>query len=237
MLTFAFPTDGRAPSARDASSLAAGSCLEDQNHEDRYFFHRGRPSPRPRPASTGQHPASCLVARRGEFAQTLLPRWQLIDGDHSHITGQGYHHCRGDHTSRSPSRQAAHGRSSRQVPDHVLHLQLPRRCPLNHCTLTSAPRRDPAKLSPLQATLNSKSPWLTPFGRESEADAVKRGFKVENSDFLTTYNAYCSWREASGNGYEREFCRVSLLRRLSASLASSDPLALRKTSSVSRTCR
>lgn len=60
-----------------------------------------------------------------------------------------------------------------------------------------------------QATLNSKSPWLTPFGRESEADAVKRGFKIENSDFLTTYNAYCSWREASGNGYEREFCRVS----------------------------
>lgn len=59
-----------------------------------------------------------------------------------------------------------------------------------------------------QAGLNSKSPWLTPFGRESEADAVKRSFKVENSDFLTLYNAYCSWREASANGFEREFTRV-----------------------------
>ncbi|GAA5943107.1 hypothetical protein JCM1841_003894 [Sporobolomyces salmonicolor] len=63
----------------------------------------------------------------------------------------------------------------------------------------------------ITAALNSKSPWLTPFGREAEADAVKRGFKVENSDFLTTYNAYCSWREASGNGYEREFTRKSFL--------------------------
>ncbi|GAA6008894.1 hypothetical protein JCM11491_003823 [Sporobolomyces phaffii] len=63
----------------------------------------------------------------------------------------------------------------------------------------------------ITAALNSKSPWLTPFGRESEADAVKRSFKVENSDFLTTYNAYCSWREASANGFEREFTRKSFL--------------------------
>ncbi|GAA5927842.1 uncharacterized protein JCM15063_006009 [Sporobolomyces koalae] len=63
----------------------------------------------------------------------------------------------------------------------------------------------------ITAALNSKSPWLTPFGREAEADAVKRNFKVENSDFLTTYNAYCSWREASANGYEREFTRKSFL--------------------------
>ncbi|GAA5955052.1 hypothetical protein JCM3765_003173 [Sporobolomyces pararoseus] len=63
----------------------------------------------------------------------------------------------------------------------------------------------------ITAALNSKSPWLTPFGREAEADAVKRSFKVENSDFLTTYNAYCSWREASANGFEREFTRKSFL--------------------------
>ncbi|GAA6061389.1 hypothetical protein JCM10212_000649 [Sporobolomyces blumeae] len=63
----------------------------------------------------------------------------------------------------------------------------------------------------ITAALNSKSPWLTPFGREAEADAVKRSFKVENSDFLTTYNAYCSWREASANGYEREFTRKNFL--------------------------
>ncbi|SCZ98775.1 BZ3500_MvSof-1268-A1-R1_Chr7-1g09268 [Microbotryum saponariae] len=63
----------------------------------------------------------------------------------------------------------------------------------------------------IAAALNAKSPWMTPFGREAEADAVKRGFKVENSDFLTLYNAYCSWREASGNGYEREFTRKNFL--------------------------
>ncbi|SGY79422.1 BQ5605_C008g05127 [Microbotryum silenes-dioicae] len=63
----------------------------------------------------------------------------------------------------------------------------------------------------ITAALNAKSPWMTPFGREAEADAVKRGFKVENSDFLTLYNAYCSWREASGNGYEREFTRKNFL--------------------------
>lgn len=64
--------------------------------------------------------------------------------------------------------------------------------------------------------LNAKSPWLTPFGREAEADAVKRGFKIENSDFLTTYNAYTVWREASGNGFEREFCRVSSIEPVCA---------------------
>ncbi|GAA6051223.1 hypothetical protein JCM3770_005879 [Rhodotorula araucariae] len=63
----------------------------------------------------------------------------------------------------------------------------------------------------ITAALNSKSPWVTPFGREHEADTVKRGFKVENSDFLTLYNAYCCWREACSNNYEREFCRKSFL--------------------------
>jgi ATP-dependent RNA helicase DHX29 len=64
----------------------------------------------------------------------------------------------------------------------------------------------------ITAALNSKTPWLTPFGREAEADLVKRSFKIENSDFLTLYNAYCLWRDACGNGYEREFTRVSLAR-------------------------
>lgn len=63
----------------------------------------------------------------------------------------------------------------------------------------------------ITAALNSKSPWVTPFGRETEADAVKRSFKIENSDFLTLFNAYNSWREASSNGYDREFCRKSFL--------------------------
>jgi ATP-dependent RNA helicase DHX29 len=67
----------------------------------------------------------------------------------------------------------------------------------------------------IQAALNSKSPWITPFGRESEADAVKRGFKIENSDFLTTYNAYCCWRDSCSNNYEHQFIRVRLFRLIS----------------------
>ncbi|GAA5984920.1 hypothetical protein JCM11641_003627 [Rhodosporidiobolus odoratus] len=63
----------------------------------------------------------------------------------------------------------------------------------------------------ITAALNSKSPWVTPFGRESEADAVKRGFKIESSDFLTTYNAYCHWRDACSNNYEMQFVRKSFL--------------------------
>lgn len=86
----------------------------------------------------------------------------------------------------------------------------------------------------VQAALNSKSPWLTPFGRESEADAVKRSFKIENSDFLTLYNAFGSWREACHNGYEREFVRVR-----TASLDDCAVLILerRRASSVPRTSR
>ncbi|GAA6012163.1 hypothetical protein JCM10207_005153 [Rhodosporidiobolus poonsookiae] len=63
----------------------------------------------------------------------------------------------------------------------------------------------------ITAVLSSKSPWVTPFGREAEADTVKRAFKVENSDFLTTYNAYCRWREACSNNYEHQFIRKSFL--------------------------
>jgi ATP-dependent RNA helicase DHX29 len=39
----------------------------------------------------------------------------------------------------------------------------------------------------IAAALSSKSPFVTPFGRESEAEAVKRAFKTENSDFLTLH--------------------------------------------------
>ncbi|KAA1089616.1 hypothetical protein PGT21_024996 [Puccinia graminis f. sp. tritici] len=61
------------------------------------------------------------------------------------------------------------------------------------------------------AALNSKSPFLTPFGREQEADAIKKSFKVENSDFLTICKVYNSWRSAYQNDHVHQFCRKNML--------------------------
>ncbi|KNZ63764.1 hypothetical protein VP01_1103g1 [Puccinia sorghi] len=61
------------------------------------------------------------------------------------------------------------------------------------------------------AALNSKSPFLTPFGREQEADAIKKSFKVENSDFLTICKVYNSWRMACQNEHVHQFCRKNML--------------------------
>ncbi|KAH9810275.1 P-loop containing nucleoside triphosphate hydrolase protein, partial [Melampsora americana] len=61
------------------------------------------------------------------------------------------------------------------------------------------------------AALNSKSPFLTPFGREQEADTIKRSFKVENSDFLTICNVYNTWRNAFHNDNVHQFCRKNML--------------------------
>ena len=81
----------------------------------------------------------------------------------------------------------------------------------------------------IAATLNSKSPFLTPLGLEAEAEKAKFSFRVgmyeanhlssrlelsehpENSDFLTIHNAFASWRRASGNGIARKFCKSSYL--------------------------
>ena len=82
----------------------------------------------------------------------------------------------------------------------------------------------------IAATLNSKSPFLTPFGHEDEADRAKLSFRtgmccsstvyssqlilinVENSDFLTLHNAFSSWRRASANpSFVRKFCRKNFL--------------------------
>ena len=79
----------------------------------------------------------------------------------------------------------------------------------------------------IAATLNSKSPFLTPFGKEDEAHRQKTSFRIgqstrcaqrcppfdmylpEDSDFLALHNAFSSWRRACGNGLHiaRKFCR------------------------------
>lgn len=63
----------------------------------------------------------------------------------------------------------------------------------------------------IAAALNSKSPFLTPFGREQEADAIRKSFKVENSDFLTICKVYNSWRQAYLNDHVHQFCRKNML--------------------------
>ncbi|WVQ72381.1 hypothetical protein IAR50_001933 [Cryptococcus sp. DSM 104548] len=60
----------------------------------------------------------------------------------------------------------------------------------------------------IAATLNSKSPFVTPFGFESQARAAKAGFAIGNSDFLTIANVFASWRRASDNqNFVRTFCK------------------------------
>ncbi|KAF9310916.1 hypothetical protein BG003_007951 [Podila horticola] len=48
----------------------------------------------------------------------------------------------------------------------------------------------------IAAMLSFKSPFVTPFGAEDEADAAKTRFKLADSDMLTWYNAYLGWRQA-----------------------------------------
>jgi len=66
----------------------------------------------------------------------------------------------------------------------------------------------------IAATLNSKSPFLSPFGYENEAATARNGFKVDNSDFLTIHCAFSGWRRVSntsGNAAVRTFCRKHYL--------------------------
>ncbi|KAJ6575250.1 P-loop containing nucleoside triphosphate hydrolase protein [Mycena capillaripes] len=62
----------------------------------------------------------------------------------------------------------------------------------------------------IAAALNSKSPFVSPFGHEQEADRAKIAFRTENSDFLTIHNAFASWRRANPS-FAREFCRINYL--------------------------
>lgn len=65
------------------------------------------------------------------------------------------------------------------------------------------------------AILSSKSPFVAPFGQRSQADSVRRGFRKGDSDLLTVYNAYSSWKRvcqsATGGGAEFQFCRKNFL--------------------------
>ncbi|ODA83124.1 hypothetical protein RJ55_01633 [Drechmeria coniospora] len=65
------------------------------------------------------------------------------------------------------------------------------------------------------AILSSKSPFSAPFGQRAQADNARMLFRRGDSDLLTIYNAYVSWKRVcqsnSGSGKEFQFCRKNFL--------------------------
>ncbi|KAI8582556.1 hypothetical protein K450DRAFT_227732 [Umbelopsis ramanniana AG] len=70
----------------------------------------------------------------------------------------------------------------------------------------------------IAAAMSFKSPFVRPFGKEDEADKAREGFKKDDSDLATIYNAYVAWRSRfSGKilpgGYRaaKEYCKIHYL--------------------------
>ncbi|KAF2436242.1 P-loop containing nucleoside triphosphate hydrolase protein [Tothia fuscella] len=65
----------------------------------------------------------------------------------------------------------------------------------------------------IAAILSNKSPFITPFGEKQRADTTRLAFARGNSDLLTAYNAYTSWRKVcqSGNMSPFTWCRKNYL--------------------------
>ncbi|KXT02088.1 hypothetical protein AC578_6690 [Pseudocercospora eumusae] len=63
------------------------------------------------------------------------------------------------------------------------------------------------------ATLSSKSPFLSPMHAKKQADTVRLGFKRGDSDLLTIFNAYSSWRKVCTTPglSEFQFCNKNFL--------------------------
>ncbi|KAL8974277.1 MAG: hypothetical protein Q9197_001480 [Variospora fuerteventurae] len=63
------------------------------------------------------------------------------------------------------------------------------------------------------AILSSKSPFSAPMAARSQADQARLAFRKGDSDLLTVYNAYCSWRRTcnTSGASEEEFCRKNYL--------------------------
>ncbi|KAL6704151.1 hypothetical protein ACN47E_008711 [Coniothyrium glycines] len=65
----------------------------------------------------------------------------------------------------------------------------------------------------IAAILSSKSPFMTPFGQKQRADIARLSFKKGDSDLLTTYNAYKSWKAIclTSSRSEMPFCHKNFL--------------------------
>ncbi|PSK56712.1 ATP-dependent RNA helicase DHX36 [Elsinoe australis] len=63
------------------------------------------------------------------------------------------------------------------------------------------------------AIASSKSPFLNPMNARRQADTVRMGFKRGDSDLLTTFNAYKTWRRlcTTAGISEFEFCKKNFL--------------------------
>jgi ATP-dependent RNA helicase DHX29 len=63
------------------------------------------------------------------------------------------------------------------------------------------------------ATLSSKTPFLSPMHQKKQADTVRLGFKRGDSDLLTVYNAYATWRKicTTPGMSEYTFCNKNFL--------------------------
>ncbi|KAG0126671.1 hypothetical protein HOY82DRAFT_542403 [Tuber indicum] len=66
----------------------------------------------------------------------------------------------------------------------------------------------------IAAILSSKSPFVTPIGHKKEAESCRLSFKRADSDLLTGWNAYSSWRRVCQRKTmmsESEFCQRNYL--------------------------
>ncbi|KAK5138012.1 hypothetical protein LTR08_005809 [Meristemomyces frigidus] len=63
------------------------------------------------------------------------------------------------------------------------------------------------------AMLTSKSPFLSPMHAKKQADTVRLGYKRGDSDLMTVYNAYCTWRKVctTSGMSEFQFCNKNFL--------------------------
>lgn len=66
----------------------------------------------------------------------------------------------------------------------------------------------------IAATLNSKSPFVSPFGFENESMVVKSAFNEGNSDFMVIVKAFSGWRQSTmnqGYAFMKKYCQQNFL--------------------------
>ncbi|KAF9886137.1 hypothetical protein FE257_011962 [Aspergillus nanangensis] len=65
----------------------------------------------------------------------------------------------------------------------------------------------------IAAILSSKSPFVNTMGSNTQKDLARLSFRKGDSDLLTVYNAYCSWKRTRSNPGVNEyaFCRKNFL--------------------------
>ncbi|KAK7565571.1 P-loop containing nucleoside triphosphate hydrolase protein [Phyllosticta paracitricarpa] len=67
----------------------------------------------------------------------------------------------------------------------------------------------------IAAVLSSKDPFITPIGARQRADSARLSFRRGDSDLLTVYNAYATWRKicTTPGQSEFQFCSKNFLSR------------------------